>query len=118
MTKFSNLELVKEYPTMLMGKFPLRLYRSKDTKDSFYRYHFGFPEKIVKPLSVMLETTPYWGEQHWDIIDGFWIWWLAITSEGIEVPNEKLNSELKWRLNSANKCRALLISWIEKENKC
>ncbi len=112
MKKFSNLVLVKEYPTMLMGKFPLRLYQSKEEQNSFYRYHFGFPEVIVKHLTPMLETTPYWGEKHWIEIEGFWLWFLTIMpKDNLEIPNKELDRELSWRLRSANKCLDLLRKW-------
>ena len=107
--QFDNFKFVKEFPTILAGKHPLRLYRSRFSPDDpekpieKYRWHFGFPEKIVKPLCPLLEATPYWGETHWKEEDGFWIYWLHDISDisEEEIPS-KLNKTLKLYLTSYN----------------
>jgi hypothetical protein len=113
MTDFGELEFIKEYPTLISGKKPLRLYRTKTTDANGglvdnYRYHFGFPKEVVELLCPMLETTLYWGERHWKEDGGFWIWWLMIVQEGTDVPVDKLNRELDWRMKYASKC----LQWL------
>lgn len=105
---FSNLTLIKEYPNFIVGKYPLCLYRSKEKRDSFYRYHFGFPKNLVEPIHQLLESTPYWGEVHWKEDGNFWLWWTLVTSDGEELPLDSLNRELKWRIDSANDVIRLL----------
>ncbi len=99
---FKNLEFVKEYPTIIAGKYPLRLYRSREGVKANYRYHFGFPEGMVKPICTILECTPFWGEEHWKEVDGFWLWWLTIMSETEDIPSVELNRDLAWRISSIN----------------
>lgn len=114
MADFDKLELVVHKDNIISGKEPIRIYRTTtQDKDGIttYRYHIGFPEKVVKILCPLLETTPYWGEQHWKEIDGFWLWWTAITGKGgDDAPFDKLNRELDWRLKSANK----VLQWLRK----
>ena len=104
-----GFELIKTFDTIIAGKFPLRLYRSRfsptdlDKPIEEYRYHFGFPEKLVKPAALLLETTPYWGNKHWKEEDGFWIWWLTVTSNAKNGPPYKaLNRRLDYMLHAYN----------------
>jgi len=87
--KFDNLKLYREYPTMISGKEPLRLYTS-DFENGEVRWHFGFPERMVKPVHELLESTPFWGESHWTEQDGFWVYWLTCCSKEEEFPAEEL----------------------------
>lgn len=104
------ITLLKEYKNFLFGKLPLRIYTSRfsPTDESKpiekWRYHFGFPEEVVKPLSLLLETTVAWGEKHWKEHEGFWIWWLTVTGRlGADVPWKKLQRDLDFRINSFNR---------------
>ena len=109
MIKFDDFEFVKEYSTMLADKHPLRLYRSRFNPNDLskpiqeYRWHFGFPKTILpEPMLMLLETSPYWGEQHWKEEDGFYIYWLHDVSEKDEGIPKKLNKTLEFYLRSYN----------------
>ena len=78
------------------------------TEGDRYRFHFGFPEKIVEPVHDLLECSPYWGEQHWQEIDGFWLWWLSYTEEVKKPKKEKLNHWLKFHVSQYNLCLGFL----------
>lgn len=92
--QFENLELVKEYPGIfLKGTKSLRIYKSKGKDDDQYRWHFGYPKEFIKPFCPLIETTPFWGEQHWTEQDGFYIWWLMIMTDTPDLPIEELNKE-------------------------
>ena len=112
--KFDDFEPFEEYPTILMGKFPFRVYRSRfmptetDKPITSYRYHFGFPKKLVEPICLLLETTVYWGEAHWHEHEGFWIWHTYITGRVDQaVPYKDLDRELASRIRQYNHC----IEW-------
>ena len=98
---FSNFEFVKEYPTVISGKLPVRIYKSYD--DNKYRWHVGFKEDFVKPLCSLLECAPYWGEMHWKEEDGFWIWWTMTVTDDEELPFGQLQRDLNFRMSSLNK---------------
>jgi len=87
--QFDNLKLYREYPTILSGKKPLRIYTT-DFRDKKVRWHFGFPKSMVEPVRQLLETTPFWGEQHWTEQDGFWVYWLTCCSQKDEFPVKEL----------------------------
>ena len=115
--RFENLKLIKEYPKMISNKYPLRLYFSDFRKDESnkVRYHFGWPKFIVKPLCPLLETTLYWGEEHWVEDGNFYIYWLPIISVEGEVPYDELNKMLKFQLGSFNQCLTTMTKWSETE---
>lgn len=109
-SKFDNLELYKEYPGWFMGgRKSLRLYRTcevdADGNITSYRWHFGYPDTLVRPVCPLLETTLYWGEQHWyETDDGYWLWWLPIVTKDKDYfPKEELNRETDWRRRSMGK---------------
>jgi hypothetical protein len=109
---FDSFELVKQYDNMIVGKYPLRLYRSRfmpdDTEKPIesYRYHLGFPKKLIAPFCPLIESTPFWGEQHWTEHEDFYVWWTMIT-EGIDViPYDRLDKEVDWRIKTWNKVLA------------
>jgi len=102
--KFNNLELIKEYKNFLSEKWDFRVYRSFENSNGIYYFHFGFPEKIVKPLCPILECSPYWGTTHWKEIDGFWLWFSCYTSKNKIPEKEKLTQWLKFFLNHYNMC--------------
>lgn len=106
-----EIEFVKEWPTALGGKKPLRLYRAK--RGETWRWFFGFPEEMVKPICLLLETTLYWGEEHIAEHEGFYIWWLMVTTDTKEIPRAELESQLKWHLRMARKC----VDWYESRAK-
>ncbi len=95
---FKNLTLIKEYPNGVGLNIPLRLYRteSEDDERIRYRWHFGYQEKFIKPLCPLIESTPFWGEQHWIEIEGYWLWWLSFTTEDPEIPKGQVNWWYKW----------------------
>ena len=107
---FENLELVKEYPGFFLRRTkPLKVYRThevaKSGKPTSYRYHFGYPEELVKPFCPLLETTPFWGEAHWTEVDGFWLWWTSITAPNTDYPSpDVLNKENDFRRRYLSKC--------------
>lgn len=105
---------VKEYPTALGGKKPVRIYRSRTGEQ--WRWFLGFPEEAVKPLCPLLETTPYWGEQHCGEHDGFWLWWTTTVTTDDAVPVQKLNGHLKWMTRAATTCLDLCAKWAGVEN--
>lgn len=107
---FSNLQLIAEYPKMINGKYPFRLY-STDEENGKIRYHFGWPEFIIKPFLPLLETTLYWGEPHWTEQDGFYIYWLPIVSEQNNPNWKELNKLMKFQFRSFNECLQLTIKW-------
>lgn len=90
--KFNTPIFVKEFTNHLSGKYNLMLYYSKETHG--YRWHFGYPEELVKPLIPLLEATCFWGEQHWTEIDGYCLYWLPIVTEIFEL-NEDLLKHLR-----------------------
>lgn len=112
---FDDLELVKEFPKILCGTKPLRVYRSRsfpvdtDKPIEKWRYHFGFPTELVLPLSILLETSPYWGDRHWHEEDGFRLWRLTIVGD-LKPPWDKLNRELSRRMKSYNS----VLAWMRK----
>ena len=103
----NSLELVFEKERFICERLPLRMYRSRFSPEDLkkpiekWRYHFGFPEGLVKPVAQLLETTIAWGEKHWKEHEGFWIWWLAIS--GKEPPWDKLKRDLEFRISSYNR---------------
>ena len=123
-TQFDDFKFVKEFPTILAGKHPLRLYRNRFSPNDpekpieKYRWHFGFPRKIVEPLCPLLEATPYWGETHWKEEDDFWIWWLHDISDASEeeIPS-KLNKTLEFFLKSYNQVIGFYKRAAEKEKQ-
>lgn len=102
---FENLELIHEYPGWFLQRTkPLRIYKTTSTnKDGTksYRLHFGYPEEFIKPFCPLIESTPFWGEQHWTEHEGFWVFpsQIALGSPD-EYPVEKLNKENAWRRDS------------------
>jgi len=101
------MNLVKEYPDGVGPNIPLRLYWTieKDSDDNiYYRWHFGYPEKFIKPLCPVIESSPYWGEVHWAEIDGFWVWWLSVTTTTPEIPKEKVNFWYRFYGRMFNMC--------------
>ena len=121
--QFDDFEFVKEYPTILAGKHPLRLYRSRFSPTDQnkpieeYRWHFGFPKEIVELLCPLLECTPYWGETHWKEEDNFWIWWLHDTSNAHEGIPSKLNKTLDFYLRAYNQVINFYKRSSEKKEK-
>lgn len=111
--RFDNLELVKEYPNWFLNKTKaLRVYRTSE-KDKYgkvlsYRYHIGYPEEFIKPFCPLIETTPFWGEQHWTEIDGFWLWWTVIVTKDNKYPINELNKDNLFRRNSFARCLEFL----------
>lgn len=103
-----GFKLVRTFDTIIAGKLPLKLYRSRfsptdtDKPIEKYRYHFGFPEGLVKPIALLLETSPYWGDPHWKEEDGFWIWHLPVVGDGEEPPYKTLNRRLGYMLEAHN----------------
>lgn len=117
---YDDFELIKTFKTIIAEKFPLRLYRSRFYPTDInkpiekYRYHFGFPEALVKPICLLLETTLFWGEEHWKEEDGFWIWWLTI----IGGANDKLPFKaLQKQLDRMLKSRNSVIKFLKKGGK-
>ena len=115
--RFENLELVKEYPEMLWGKYPFRLYQSDfgsgryDNNLRWVRYHFGWPKFMVDPLLPLLETTLFWGNSHWCEEDDFYIYWEpSISIEG-DIPFDELNRQMKYRISGYNKCLNMMKNW-------
>lgn len=106
--KFEKPQLVKECPKILVNKYSLRVYKTKES-DNKWRWHFGFPKELVEPLCPLLESTPYWGEQHWyEDEDDFWLWWLFEKTKTIKPPIKKLCFWLKWHTNMYNRCLSFL----------
>jgi hypothetical protein len=111
--EFENLEMVKEYPKWFLNRtLPLRVYRTHDEPKKgekiTYRWHFGYPEKVIKPFCPLIETTIYWGEPHWTEHEGFWLWWLPFTTESKELPMKELNEANGWRRRSLGECLKFL----------
>jgi len=105
---FKNLELIKQYDNIISNKEPVRLCKSKEGNTLPFRYHLGFPERIISPLCPLLETTVYWGETHWREEDGFWIWQTPLTGKNEDIPYNNLNRELSWRIGAANQALRFL----------
>ena len=116
MANFDDFKFVKEYPTIIAGKYPLRLYTSRFSPNELdkpiekVRWHFGFPKQVVQPLCPMLESSPYWGETHWKEDGDFWIWWLMDFSENDGIIPDKLNKTLEWYFKSYNQ----LLNWFKR----
>lgn len=111
--KEQGIVFVKEFPTAISDKYPVRVYYSKERDNGkCYRWFLGFQKKQVEPLCPLLESSPYWGEQHAaEEIDGekeFWIWWeTELTESKDEIP-KKLNRCLKFKLMMYNECMNFL----------
>ena len=115
MAQFDNLKLYSEYPTMLSGKRPLRIYTS-GFREGKVRWHFGFQESMVKPVRQLLETTPFWGEQHWTEQDGFWVYWTTCCTPEGEFPQKELILLLDTLyLSGYNNVVAMFRKWAKKE---
>jgi len=56
MGKMENPKLIKEYSNFFSNKWNLRIYYT--VEEDSYRFHFGFPEKLVEPISSILECSP------------------------------------------------------------
>lgn len=113
--KFEEFTFLKEYPEMIAGRFPLRIYTSRFAPDDHelpieqVRYHFGFPEKMVpEGFRSLVSSTPYWGESPWKEEDGFWIWHTHIVSNVGEIPSEKLEKQLDFMFRAYNNVIALI----------
>ncbi len=119
---FHKLKMVKEYPGWFLKRTkPLRVYRSSDTDKSgkvTYRYHFGFPVEFIKPFCPLIESTPFWGEQHWAEQDGFWLWWTPVTSDAKNpLPLDELNKELNRDLAFRRKAFMGCLDFYRKKMK-
>lgn len=115
-------ELFKEYPTVLAGKHPIRLYRAKevrgvDKNKVWYRWFFGFPEQVVpEGLQEFLNTTCYWGENPTFKDGDFYLWWLAVCSEVEEEPPfDVLNKAMDGKLYLYNKAIRTLKKWTKND---
>jgi hypothetical protein len=110
---FNEAVLIKEFVNHMNGKYNLRVYYSE--QGDRYRWHFGYPKQIIDILLPLLETTPYWGEQHWCEIDDYYLYWLPITTTTSQ-PNKELykqlNREDKNLLNLYNSCTQQTKRWI------
>lgn len=107
--EFDNLEMVKEYPGWFMkGTLPLRIYcthdEPKNEEKIAYRWHFGYPKKFIKIFCPLIETTPFWGEQHWTEQEGFYLWWIPTVTNTKELPLKELNDWANWRRRSFGNC--------------
>lgn len=109
--RFENLTLEKEYPKFISDKYNLRIYTTKESDGKEYRWHLGFPKKLVKPVLQIIETTPYWGNEHWAERDGFYIYYTATTTDDKKIPKSELEHTLKFHKTSFNKC----INWLRKK---
>lgn len=115
---FESLTLYKTYKKLLNNKWDVCLYYTieKRQKETAYRWHFGFPEKIIKPFLPLLETTPYWGEQHWKEIDEFYLYWLTSVTEKPEPEIDRLERMLKgFYIPAYNKCFFLCRNRVYKK---
>jgi len=111
-----NLKLVKEYPDGVGPNIPLQLYQTiekRSNDENHYRWHFEYPKNLIEPLCPLIESTPYWGEQHWTEVDGFWIWQLPFTTTTPEIPKEKINYWYKFYGQMFKMC----INYLKKQTQ-
>ena len=116
-------KLYKEYPKFLRVKedasYDLRIYTTQDEGDNLIRWHFGFPKIAVEPLLPLLETTLYWGEQHWTEDEGFYLWWLPIMTNSVDsFPKEKITRSLEFLIEQYNKCLLQVRRLCKEHHTC
>jgi len=106
---FTDLQLLREYPKMLAGRYDLRLYTSRFIPDDpnkpieEVRFHFGFPEEMLPGgFRSLVETSPYWGKSSWTKIDGFFLYYTHITSNIGDLPDKELEKYLDFMSRSYN----------------
>ena len=125
---FAHLKYVYEEPKHLCEEHDLRVYTSEvqanghtpsDGEQEQVRYHIGFPEYLVKPIAILLETSPYWGEAHWCEEDGFWLYWLRICGGKDEpIPFADIDKNLKFKLKAYNRCLGTMTRMAERCTVC
>ena len=116
-----KLEFIKEFTNVISNKFSVRVYRNRFNPTDLtkpiteYRYHFGFPKELIEPIALLLETTCYWGEQHWKEEDNCFIYWTTIVEKADKnAPIERLKKEICRFIDSANNCLSFLRKAITK----
>jgi hypothetical protein len=112
---YGNPVLAKEFVSHLNGKYNLRLYYTPAKADERrFRWHFGYPEQIIKYLLPLLETTPFWGDQHWLELDGYYVYVLHVVTDTNGLTVNLLNDlrfEDKVLLGLYNDCVGAYKKW-------
>jgi len=116
--EFPELEFVRDMPihSDKGRQLVVKLYRSRHEPGDLsqpvqsYRWHFGFPKGLVEPIALLLETSPYWGEQHWCVRDDCWLWCTSCVSDAsLPLPIQEILASLKFFLWSYNECRRIFV---------
>jgi len=110
--------LLQEYPTMLMGKLPLRLYYierkygdNPNNPEIQKEWYFGFPKEILpEGIRTLLGTSLYWDVATWYEQDSFILFRAGILGE----PNGDLYKQLNNRLNFKMKMYNLCLNTLKK----
>ncbi len=110
-----SLTLVKEYPDMISGEMPLRLYRTNEAGEDeppSYRWHFGWPKEIFAgPVLTFIQTSVYWDNGYWCDDGDFTIWWIHLITENetlTEDEYKRLNRILNYKISALNSCISFL----------
>ncbi|GAB4001546.1 hypothetical protein GCM10028807_57960 [Spirosoma daeguense] len=109
MQHFTNLKLIHEHPTIIGGKWPVRIYTT-DSGEGKVRYHLGFLKDWLHDMVwTIAETEPYLGEKHWKEEDGFYIFWLSVCEKPTATPPfEKLQNNLAQMIRHINSAQAFI----------
>lgn len=92
MSSYPDLELVSAFEAIPPSVDEIRIYRTSISKsEAQYRYHLGFPKRLVTPLLRVLESSVGWGVAHWTEKDGFLLWATEIIAS--DLPVQRLQKE-------------------------
>ena len=107
----------KEFPTMIAGKFPLRIYNEivtyPDRANTTFWY-FGFPDHLIDPIKLLLGPSCYWDENFDKLEDGFYLIYGMVTGDEFKDVTEKLQSKLDFYLRMYNMCLNTMKNMAEK----
>jgi len=93
-----TLDLCEERVDYFGRELHFRIYNSRDLDSSGrIRWHFAFPEELVKDINDMLETEQFLGVPHWHKQDGYWFWWTMLVTEDLN-PDPDTNKLLRFFL--------------------
>ena len=110
------MKLHKEYPTMICGKMPLRIYFEKRSlgADETKEWYFGYPKKLIDPIKDFLGTSLYWNEYFDKEDEDFY---LISAGCGGEFDAKKLTAQLDFRMKLYNRCFNTCTRMAEKAAK-
>lgn len=77
-----------------------------------YIWYMAFPKDVIDPFMPIIETSPYFGDQHEFEINGFYLYAVfGWNSNNLSDVIKRLNSSLKFFIGAYKECVDLYRIW-------